>query len=63
LSVALVGDPVRPDGPLVTGCSAELYNVDIRQDQRYMAEHDIFPCGERSSKLEAAKHAPKEQAY
>jgi DNA polymerase I len=26
---------------------AELYNVDIRQDQRYMAEHDIFPCGER----------------
>jgi DNA polymerase, archaea type len=26
---------------------AELYNVDIRQDQRYMAEHDIFPCGDR----------------
>jgi hypothetical protein len=21
--------------------------VDIRQDQRYMAEHDIFPCGDR----------------
>jgi DNA polymerase, archaea type len=26
---------------------AELYNVDVRQDQRYMAEHDIFPCGNR----------------
>ena len=26
---------------------AELYNVDIRQDQRYMAEHDLFPCGDR----------------
>ena len=26
---------------------AELYNVDVRQDQRYMAEHDIFPCGDR----------------
>jgi DNA polymerase, archaea type len=25
---------------------AELYNVDVRQDQRYMAEHDIFPCGD-----------------
>jgi DNA polymerase I len=25
----------------------ELYNVDIRQDQSYMAEHDIFPCGDR----------------
>ena len=22
---------------------AELYNVDVRQDQRYMAEHDLFP--------------------
>jgi hypothetical protein len=22
---------------------AELYNVDVRQDQRYMAEHDILP--------------------
>ncbi len=30
-----------------TRYSAELYNVDVRQDQRYMAEHDIFPCGER----------------
>jgi DNA polymerase I len=27
--------------------TAELYNVDVRQDQRYMAEHDIFPCGDR----------------
>ncbi len=26
---------------------AELYNVDVRQDQRYLAEHDLFPCGER----------------
>ena len=29
-----------------TRYSAELYNVDVRQDQRYMAEHDIFPCGD-----------------
>jgi DNA polymerase, archaea type len=26
---------------------ADLYNVDVRRDQRYMAEHDIFPCGDR----------------
>ena len=26
---------------------AELYNVDVRQDQRYLAEHDVFPCGDR----------------
>ncbi len=26
---------------------AELYNVDVRQDQRYMAENDLFPCGDR----------------
>lgn len=25
--------------------AAEIYNVDVRQDQRYMAERDIFPCG------------------
>jgi len=31
---------------LQTRYSAELYNVDIRQDTRYMAEHDIFPCGD-----------------
>ncbi len=30
-----------------TGYAAQLYNVDVRQDQRYMAEHDIFPCGDR----------------
>lgn len=30
-----------------TNYDAELYNVDVRQDQRYMAEHDIFPCGYR----------------
>ena len=26
---------------------AQLYNVDVRQDQRYLAEHDHFPCGDR----------------
>jgi DNA polymerase I len=26
---------------------SELYNVDVRQDQRYLAEHDLFPCGDR----------------
>jgi DNA polymerase I len=30
-----------------TRYEAQLYNVDVRQDQRYMAEHDIFPCGEQ----------------
>ncbi|OYV15086.1 MAG: DNA polymerase I, partial [Methanosaeta sp. NSM2] len=30
-----------------TRYEAQLYNVDVRQDQRYMAEHDLFPCGER----------------
>jgi len=30
-----------------TRYEAQLYNVDVRQDQAYMAEHDIFPCGER----------------
>ena len=30
-----------------TRYAAELYNVDVRQDQRYMAEKDIFPCGDR----------------
>ncbi|NPV63290.1 MAG: type B DNA-directed DNA polymerase [Methanotrichaceae archaeon] len=24
----------------------ELYNVDLRQDQRYLAEKDLFPCGD-----------------
>ncbi len=28
--------------------SAELYNVDVRQDQRYMAEKGLFPCGDRN---------------
>ncbi|VVB63131.1 Uncharacterised protein [uncultured archaeon] len=27
-----------------TRYAAELYNVDVRQDQRYLAEHDIFPA-------------------
>jgi hypothetical protein len=26
-----------------TRYEAKLYNVDVRQDQRYVAEHDIFP--------------------
>ncbi len=26
--------------------AAELYNVDVRQDQRYLAEKDLFPCGD-----------------
>jgi len=30
-----------------TRYAAELFNVDVRQDQRYLAEHDIFPCGDR----------------
>jgi len=25
--------------------SAQLYNVDIRLDQKYLAEHGLFPCG------------------
>ncbi len=25
---------------------AQLFNVDVRRDQRFMAEQDIFPCGE-----------------
>jgi DNA polymerase, archaea type len=30
-----------------TRYSAELYNVDVRRDQQYLAEHDLFPCGDR----------------
>jgi DNA polymerase I len=30
-----------------TRYAAELYNVDIRRDQQYLAERDIFPCGEK----------------
>jgi DNA polymerase I len=30
-----------------TRYEAQLYNVDVRQDQAYMAEHDLFPCGFR----------------
>jgi len=44
-------DPGRPDVAekieLQTRYAAELYNVDVRLDQRYMAEQDLFPCGER----------------
>jgi DNA polymerase I len=32
-----------------TRYAAELYNVDIRQDQRYLAEKDLFPCGTGTS--------------
>ncbi len=28
-----------------SGLSAQLYNVDVRHDQQYMAEHGMFPCG------------------
>ncbi|MGI6015041.1 MAG: type B DNA-directed DNA polymerase [Methanothrix sp.] len=30
-----------------TRYSAQLYNVDVRHDQWYMAKHDLFPCGEK----------------
>ena len=36
-----------PDQPPSRNSKAELYNVDVRHDQRYLAEHDIFPCGDR----------------
>jgi DNA polymerase I len=29
-----------------TRYAAELCNVDVRQDQRYLAEKDLFPCGD-----------------
>jgi len=29
-----------------TRYAADLYNVDVRRDQQYMAERDMFPCGE-----------------
>ena len=28
-----------------TNYEAQLFNVDVRIDQRFMAEHGIFPCG------------------
>jgi len=28
-----------------SGYTAQLYNVDIRPDQKYLAEHDLVPCG------------------
>ncbi len=30
-----------------TSYATELCNVDVRQDQRYLAEKDLFPCGDR----------------
>ncbi|HII07518.1 MAG TPA: DNA polymerase I, partial [Methanotrichaceae archaeon] len=36
-----------------TRLQAQLYNVDLRLDQRYLAERDLFPCGyERESRFE-----------
>jgi DNA polymerase I len=32
-----------------TRYAAELNNVDVRQDQRYLAEKDLFPCGDKTS--------------
>jgi hypothetical protein len=32
-----------------TRYAAELYNVDIRQAQRYLAGKDLFPCGDRDA--------------
>ena len=29
-----------------TRCEAQLFNVDVRRDQRFMAERDIVPCGD-----------------
>ncbi len=43
----LVGRSVAEKIELQTRCAAELYNVDVRHDQRHMAEQDLFPCGER----------------
>jgi len=38
---------------------AEFYNVDVRQDQRYLAEHDLFPCGDRDeSRFSPDFHIP-----
>jgi len=31
---------------ILTLYAAELYNVIVRQDHRYMAEKDLIPCGE-----------------
>ena len=41
------GRPVAEALEIQTRFSAELYDVDIRADQRYMAEKGIFPCGDR----------------
>jgi len=30
-----------------TRYSAEMYNVDVRRDQQYMASRDLYPCGEK----------------
>lgn len=37
-----------------TSCLAELYNMDVRQDPRYMAEMDLFPCGDADESRFAA---------
>lgn len=40
------GRKVAEQIEIQTRYAAQLYNVDVRQDQRYMAEHDLFPCGD-----------------
>ncbi|OPY53540.1 MAG: DNA polymerase 1 [Methanosaeta sp. PtaU1.Bin112] len=40
------GRKVAEQIEIQTRHQAELYNVDVRHDQRYLAEHDLFPCGD-----------------
>jgi DNA polymerase I len=43
---AVVGDRAVAEAiEQQTSFSAQLFNVDVRRDQQYMAEHGIFPCG------------------
>ncbi len=45
-----------------TGLAAELYNVDVRHDQRYLAERDLFPCGwQNESRFDPDFQAPLSQ--
>ncbi|MDD1693988.1 MAG: DNA polymerase I, partial [Methanoregula sp.] len=38
------GRPVAEAIEQQTGFAAQLFNVDVRPDQRFMAEHGIIPC-------------------
>lgn len=38
------GPPVAAAVARQTGFGARCYNVDVRRDQRYLAEHGLFPC-------------------